>query len=1066
MNRIEWYEKVAEIIIDDPAKFYEGMYKVELNPVGASLRAYKCPNCGHKDCCTLKENSVNCFSCDWKGTHINAFIEHTRNHAEPPYNKKSDAIKALQDWSGIPYPTGGSKEEIESSKKYSRMQEIRERAIVFFSHKLITCQDKYTLQKGEVRSMTPLEYQLDIRRHSIESLKSFNIMFITGYQELWRKLSETYTKEEIKEAKIWFPEGTFVYPYFHPSTGDILRMNMKNPFKSSFKGDNDEDIILPGMSSGGKVLGFSPKFSFKQPFVIVEGENDGISVYEEGYENVCWIGGNLGEEHLKILEKAESTIYTAFDNDEPGEKYYNMLQDVLPEKDVRRLDFGTDVNDIDEYYKSYTSKKPVNELVEKAELVQTDKFKIVKESIKEWTILNRHRKLSFNIDKRDKAGKLIGVINYYIKNDEEEFILSDRYEGKTLIQVKDKVKPMNYELSDSIEEFFNSNLEDRSLNDLVDIYYLSTHRQAIIRHIAYYLSKTENREQNDIVDKIKISLDPDTVDEILKEVNDIKNQEVNSSNITSMRVTQHFNVRNGDGYFYFTRSKRDGDMFKRIPFLIRNDGSAIRLDLLKRKDPQCLLLIDNKYEITEEIQGAIMSHQDCSLWEEWVDKYIEGEIPQEDLRPDILVDIVETYLRSFYYFEDEAKYKILCLFVLGTYYYELLGTFPYLLFNGEKGSGKSTLDFAMKLFCFNSKLAINISEAALYRMMSFEGGTMIMDEMEQLTSRKKGNEGALGATLKGGYKKGSGDVYRHNTEKGTNENFDIYCPKIISNIFGIEDIILDRCIEVKTYRLKYSKHSDLKNPEKYFSEYLDEIREITSKFCLSALDNFTLLSRIQTSPLNSMFKDGEPPRNAEILMPLLALARMIDLYRSGEDVNRFVEYDKIQGEYERILMDYNEREIVKSRKSVDELTPEGIIKKCVVQIAHELLGKIPSQEKYYTVYENLKYTDPIEFNKEEGWFEINTAHFKCFVETETTETAHVRYIGRTIKSVYDLPSEMITRKTIKLTSDEMIKDWKMSKPRVSVYRFFFKDFVCSDFLNGGTDNIPVPSAEDISTNLF
>ena len=124
-----------------------------------------------------------------------------------------------------------------------------------------------------------------------------------------------------------------------------------------------------------------------------------------------------------------------------------------------------------------------------------------------------------------------------------------------------------------------------------------------------------------------------------------------------------------------------------------------------------------------------MDLRECSLWSPWVDKYRNNELTDEDLNPYKLIKDLENFIKRFYFFKDKNTYKVLALYMYSTYFYELFGQIPYLFLNGEKGSGKSTLDTVLYLFCFNAKLAINITEASLFRMCSFEGGTVILDEM-------------------------------------------------------------------------------------------------------------------------------------------------------------------------------------------------------------------------------------------------------------------------------------------------------------------------------------------------
>ena len=1052
MNRIEWYQAVSEKINNNIEDFYQAMYGEVLQPVGRDYRVNPCPLCGHNDCCTVsaETNTTKCFStgCEFRGTHITAFVTYVIEKFEAPKNNKSTALKMIAEWSGIPYPTTGNKAQIEASYKFARQQEIREEAIKFYSKQLLSCKVSFAVQVGnDISSLTPLEYQTKIRQHSLSTLIDFNVGFSANYFDLKNILtSKGFNDEEIKEAKIWFPEGVFIYPYWDSRTGDILRFNTKNAFgvKGEIKGEERE---IKGYSVGSKVCGFSPKFRFDKDILIVEGENDALTAYEAGWLNVVWIGGNLDKfaSQLSILDLCKGRIYCGFDNDEVGEKYYEILQEKFPHKDVRRIDIPKTYKDIDEYYKWDANAISIFELADKANYEVTELYSIKKIDTRNWVIANRHRRIEFEIERLDRVGQLTGRINYYIIDKDGNENLNDREIDKSLIRCKEKMKPFSFHLSDAIESYFNSNVEEKTFNELVDIFYLSTHKSKIMRELAQRLYDVQGEERDKLVSILKYNLDADTTDTIFKEVNDIQNAGVigELTHIPKMKISQYFNVSNNDAYMYYTQDKMDGDAIRRIPFLLRNDGQTVRLDLLKRKDKQCLLLVDNKYEIQYEVSEAIMDLRECSLWSPWVEKYRNNELDDDDLNPYKLIKDLENFVKRFYFFKDKNTYKVLALYMYSTYFYELFGQIPYLFLNGEKGSGKSTLDTVLYLFCFNAKLAINITEASLFRMCSFEGGTVILDEMENLTSRAKAAESTMASVLKGGYSR-AGAVYRHNSEKNQTEGFDIYGPKIISNIFGVEDVIGDRCIEIRTYRVDLDKDIVIEDPKDYTNEKLDQVREVTSKCCLSALKYFTLMHRIYNDRKTKIRTHS--PRTAQIMKPLLAVAKFVDMFGAGRENEEGLDVSSLMGEYETALTSFHDNQVMSYKESMDDSTPEGVIKSVIPQIARELADpNFPHEQKIYTIPDNYRHKVPIEFDLREGWFEVDVVHFKCFLEQHLPgEAIYSRNIAKWIKTSYDVPSR---RKVVSLSDDTLIREWNgTTKPKVICYKFYFSDFLGCSFL--------------------
>ena len=142
----------------------------------------------------------------------------------------------------------------------------------------------------------------------------------------------------------------------------------------------------------------------------------------------------------------------------------------------------------------------------------------------------------------------------------------------------------------------------------------------------------------------------------------------------------------------------------------------------------------------------------------------------------------------------EEYYNIISLWIIGTYFHEFFPSFPYLYINATKGSGKTRL---LKLVTFLSKdgeLLNSLTEAVLFRSK----GTLGIDEFEGIS--RKGNE-ALRELLNSAYKRGT-RVKRMKKVKGekgeeqTVEVFDVYRPIAIANIWGMEEVLGDRCISL------------------------------------------------------------------------------------------------------------------------------------------------------------------------------------------------------------------------------------------------------------------------------
>jgi len=143
---------------------------------------------------------------------------------------------------------------------------------------------------------------------------------------------------------------------------------------------------------------------------------------------------------------------------------------------------------------------------------------------------------------------------------------------------------------------------------------------------------------------------------------------------------------------------------------------------------------------------------------------------------------------------DENYYNIIALWILGTYFHDEFPTFPYLYFNAMRGSGKTRILKLIATLCKNGELMASMSEAVLFR--TAENSSILIDEFESIGSKEKG---ALRELLNCAYKKGmkvkrTKKIKTFEGESYKIEEFNVYCPICLANIWGMENVLSDRCI--------------------------------------------------------------------------------------------------------------------------------------------------------------------------------------------------------------------------------------------------------------------------------
>lgn len=154
-------------------------------------------------------------------------------------------------------------------------------------------------------------------------------------------------------------------------------------------------------------------------------------------------------------------------------------------------------------------------------------------------------------------------------------------------------------------------------------------------------------------------------------------------------------------------------------------------------------------------------------------------------------DAIISTLRCYMDLPPENQ-NIIALWIIGTYFHDKFNTYPYLFINAMRGSGKTRLLKIIDAFSKDSLLTMAVTESTLFRTK----GTLLIDEFEGVN--KKGNE-PLRELLNCAYKKGIKIIRmkKKKTIEGENqvaEEFLPYRPICLANIYGMEEVLNDRCI--------------------------------------------------------------------------------------------------------------------------------------------------------------------------------------------------------------------------------------------------------------------------------
>ncbi|MCJ7631964.1 hypothetical protein MUP77_06165 [Candidatus Bathyarchaeota archaeon] len=197
-----------------------------------------------------------------------------------------------------------------------------------------------------------------------------------------------------------------------------------------------------------------------------------------------------------------------------------------------------------------------------------------------------------------------------------------------------------------------------------------------------------------------------------------------------------------------------------------------------------------------------ITHATIPIEPRWTKDSIEALSKPEStaIEKERLFQNVRELLQTHIDFADQRLYDFLALWNIGTYFCQLFNVYPYVYVGGISQSGKTKLLTLCSHICFNSILGSNMSPSVLFRLIQSARCSLFIDERDDLSRRNISEE--FRNLLLNGYKKGLRTYRNRRTEDGNfvPEAFEVYGPKMIANIEGIDDVLESRCIPITMRR--------------------------------------------------------------------------------------------------------------------------------------------------------------------------------------------------------------------------------------------------------------------------
>lgn len=295
---------------------------------------------------------------------------------------------------------------------------------------------------------------------------------------------------------------------------------------------------------------------------------------------------------------------------------------------------------------------------------------------------------------------------------------------------------------------------------------------------------------------------------------------------------------------------------------------------------------------------------------------------------DLYEEIKETYEQ----YVDFPHTDFMALWVICTYLFPLFKAFPYVYIGGIKQSGKTKMLHVTSLMAFNSIFSANATTSSIFRLIQNGRCSLFIDETEKLANPERALD--FRSILLQGYKAGSEvqRVEKNMKEKHIVEFFEIYSPKMLANIFGLEDILEDRCIH---FVMKRTINRQIGEAE--VDESNSVWQEIRDRLYVFALENWEEIKQIyETLPNETNLTN----REWELWRPILAIASFIDRNL----------YDKMK----------SLAEVKANEKHIENITETG------EYILVESLLSLVDEDRFYKVKE-IREEMENKFEEEQKW---------------------------------------------------------------------------------------------------
>ena len=378
-------------------------------------------------------------------------------------------------------------------------------------------------------------------------------------------------------------------------------------------------------------------------------------------------------------------------------------------------------------------------------------------------------------------------------------------------------------------------------------------------------------------------------------------------------------------YFVIPVGKRAGSALTVEPYIVTSDKEFIRI-----ADDADAELHGKKIMFRSQplfIEGK-------SRWEQQrLLKFLAGS---KKVHPRRLFLALRKQVRRYLEFQEAEIPDLLAVWIVGSYLYPHFETYPYLQLYGPKGSGKTKTLTLLAATAFNAVVSSSIKPAGLFRIVERSGATLLLDEAERLNNKENPE---LAELLRAGYKKPSMAI-RVQEKNFEPRFFNVFSPKAIANIKGLDDVLGSRCIPISMVR---SLNRDKVNRDITLGS--KKWRGLRSRLYRLALDHPSAIHKAYVKTKRSEKDTSIHGRNFELWAPMFAVAAFLEhsgghkglLARLHTLAKRKVEEHKVSS-----LDDWDTSFLL----ALYQLTAAGDARITTIDVKHHMERFLPREESF------------------------------------------------------------------------------------------------------------------------